>query len=85
MAMLEALAHATAVLLSPGCHFVEAEQVGAGMTAAKHPDALARALCALLRNPARLDEMGQAGRRLVMREYSWDVVTDRLLEVYNRR
>ena len=85
MAMLEALAHATAVLLSPGCNFAEAEQVGAGVTAAKHPDALACALRALLRDPIRLDEMGQAGRCLVRREYSWDVVTERLLEVYNQR
>ena len=82
MAVLEALAHGTAVMLSPQCNFREAERAGAGVTVARDPELMAAAMESLLADPARLRAMGEAGRSLMRREYSWDVVTDRLLDVY---
>src|SRR5581483_10384580 len=41
MAILEALANATAVVLSPGCHFPEAEAAGAGVIAPRDEEAIA--------------------------------------------
>jgi glycosyltransferase involved in cell wall biosynthesis len=83
-AMLEALAHGTAVMLSPGCNFPDAEAAGAGVTVPKDAAAMAEALTRLLADRDRLRLMGRAGRRLVEARYSWDVVIERLLDVYER-
>lgn len=82
MAVLEALASATAVMLSPGCHFPEVDQAGAGVTVEADPQAMAVTLAQLLGGPARLRAMGEAGRRLVAEHYTWDVITDRLIDLY---
>jgi glycosyltransferase involved in cell wall biosynthesis len=82
MAVLEALAASTAVILSPGCHFAEVEDAGAGVVVEADSKAMADALVRLLADRARLDEMGQAGRRLVTERYSWDRIADRLVDVY---
>ena len=82
VAVLEALASATAVLLSPGCHFPEVEAAGAGRVVAPTPTALADALGDLLSDRIRLRAMGERGRDLVATRYSWDAVVDRLEEVY---
>lgn len=82
MAVLEALASATAVLLSPGCHFPGVEATGAGRIVPAQPEELAAALADLMSHPDRLRRMGQAGRDLVARDYSWDRITDQLLETY---
>jgi glycosyltransferase involved in cell wall biosynthesis len=82
MAVLEALASATAVLLSPGCHFPEAAAAGAGQVVPPDATSLANALRELLADPARLRTMGERGRALVARDYSWDTVVSRLEDVY---
>lgn len=82
MAVLEAMASATPVLLSPGCHFPEAERAGAGRVGPPDSVALVEALKDLLSVPERLKVMGQRGFELVRDNYSWDHITDQLLEVY---
>jgi len=82
MAVLEALANATAVLLSPGCHFPEVEKAGAGRVVKPEADALSKALVDLLENPEKLEKMGQKGRDFVSQHYSWDTITDQLIEAY---
>jgi glycosyltransferase involved in cell wall biosynthesis len=84
MATLEAMAHRTALLISPGCHIPEAEAVGAAVIVEKDVEAMSKAMSSLLADPTRLRTMGEAGRRFVEANYSWDVVTDRLLDVYER-
>ena len=83
MAMLEAMAHGTALMLSPQCNF-PAERFRAGIVVEKNAAAMAPALESLIADRARLRAMGEAGRALALREFSWDVVTDRLLDVYER-
>ena len=82
MAVLEALAASTAVILSPGCHFAEVESAGAGVVVEAEAAAMADALTRLLASPTRLHEMGQAGRRLVAERYSWDRIAARLADIY---
>src|SRR5659263_698790 len=82
MAVLEALANSTAVLLSPGCHFPEVEKAGAGCVVQPEPEALCNAMADLLDNPEKLKEMGKKGRDFVSRHYSWDTITDQLMEAY---
>lgn len=84
MAVLEALAARTAVMLSPGCNFPEVDEAGGGVTVPAAADAMADALVDLLGQPDRLRAMGRSGRALVAAKYSWDAVTDRLLAVYER-
>jgi glycosyltransferase involved in cell wall biosynthesis len=55
--------------------FEEVENWGAGMLV-RHddPGAIARAIVALLADPARADAMGAAGRQLAMERHSWEHV-----------
>lgn len=80
-AVLEALASSTAVMLSPACNVPEVEQAHAGVIVEADPEQMAAAMRELLGDPAALRAMGEAGRRLAER-YSWDVITDRLADLY---
>lgn len=82
MAVLEALASGTAVLLSPGCHFPEVEKAGAGRIVSLEPAAIAGALDELLADTPRLRSMGKRGRDFVRATYSWDRITATMVEVY---
>lgn len=82
MAVLEALAHSTAVLISPDCHFPEVEKAGAGRISKSDPITLSSALSSLLIEPESLKEMGRVGRSFVSKHYSWDKITDQLIDVY---
>lgn len=82
MAILEALVNRTAVLISPGCHFERVETSGAGRIAAPTTQALESALADLLRDPVRLRAMGEAGRDLVLKHYTWDRVASEMIDVY---
>jgi glycosyltransferase involved in cell wall biosynthesis len=84
MSTLEALAHRTAVLLSPECNFNGAKDGGAGVTVCREIGAMAAAIDELLQTPRRLRMMGERGRELVQRSYSWDMIAHRLAYVYAR-
>ncbi|MEO1576578.1 MAG: glycosyltransferase, partial [Pseudomonadota bacterium] len=71
MAILEALASATPVLISPGCHFDEVAQYGAGRVVDNDAASVESGLRALLDDPQGLPEMGQKGYELVRARYSW--------------
>jgi glycosyltransferase involved in cell wall biosynthesis len=82
MAVLEALAHSTAVVISPRCHFQAVADAGAGCIVAPTVDHLERVLHELLTQPGRLRTMGDAGRLLVAEGYTWDSVTKLMLDAY---
>ena len=84
IAVLEAMASRTAVLLSPGCHFDEVTEAGAGMVVPKDADSLAVALSDLLADGDALERMGNAALELVKTKYSWDPLVDKLISVYQR-
>jgi glycosyltransferase involved in cell wall biosynthesis len=46
------------------------------------PDSMAHAILTLLADPAQRIRMGEAGRRKVLENYTWEIVTDRLREIY---
>jgi glycosyltransferase involved in cell wall biosynthesis len=46
------------------------------------PRDLARAILALLDDPERQRTLGRAGREKVLNNYTWDIITDRLRDVY---
>jgi glycosyltransferase involved in cell wall biosynthesis len=82
MAILEALASRTPVLISPGCHFPEVESWGAGWVVERTAERWAEALRAILTHPERLPEAGEAGRRLARCNYSWPSVVAQMEHVY---
>lgn len=84
IAILEALASGTPVLISPDCHFPEVATAGAGTIAGSDVNAITEALLRLLANPDELREMGRRGRALVQKSYTWEQVTDRMLATYQR-
>jgi glycosyltransferase involved in cell wall biosynthesis len=83
MAILEAMAAGLPVMITPGCHFPEVSQRGAGIevepTVAGTAEGLRR-LCS--QPPDVLSAMGKSGRRLVLDAYSWDTVAAKLAQVY---
>lgn len=82
MTILEALASSTAVLISPGCHFPEVETAGAGRVIKADSDLLAKAMSELLADRNALKEMGKKGRDFVAQNYTWNAITDKLIDVY---
>jgi len=82
MAVLEALACGLPVVLTPGCHFPEAEQAGAGVVVERAVEPLAGALRALLADADRRTAMGGAARSLVERCYTWPQVVAQLDDAY---
>lgn len=84
MAVLEAMASSTAVMLSPGCNFPEVVGAKAGLIVEGEPGTMANALGDLLAQPGQLRAMGEAARHFAARDYSWDAITDRLISVYGK-
>lgn len=82
MAILEALASSTPVLISPGCHFPEVEEAGAGRVVDADAASLALALEDLVGDRDRLRQMGEAGRRLVVQRYVWSQITTQIEDAY---
>jgi glycosyltransferase involved in cell wall biosynthesis len=82
MAILEALASETAVLISPGCHFPEVEANNVGCVISNEPRILASGLARMLSDPGRLKSMGGRGREFVIKNYSVERITDQLIDVY---
>jgi len=82
MAVLEALACGLPVVLTPGCHFPEAAQAGAGVVVERAVGPLAGALRALLADAGRRAAMSRAARALVEDRYTWAQVVAQLDEAY---
>ena len=82
MAVLEALACGLPVLLTPGCHFSEAAEAGAGVVVPREVEALRAALVALLSDSDRRAAMGRAARALVEARYTWPQIVAQLETAY---
>ncbi len=82
MAILEALASATPVIISPGCNFPEIASVNAGVIVDTEPNVIAKQLVELLTSSEKLDSMGERGFTLIGQNYSWDQITDQIVNIY---
>lgn len=82
MAILEALASGTAVMISPGCHFPEVEKFGFGKVVEAEPEVMAKAMTELLKDRKQLEEIGRKGREFVSQNYSWDTIACELIDAY---
>ncbi len=83
MAVLEAASAGLPVLMTPQCNFPELTKVGGAMEAQTDEDSFVEGLTRLLDlsdDERRL--MGQRGRELVAKQYSWPRVAEQMLGVY---
>jgi glycosyltransferase involved in cell wall biosynthesis len=82
MAILEALAAGTAVLISPRCHFAEVERANAGIVVQPEVGPLANTLADLAGRKEDLVAMGRRGAELVRARYTWDSVAEQMIGAY---
>ncbi len=77
----EALAHGVPVIASKGTPWKRVEDVGCGLWVSNDPKSLAAAITQMNRMPLR--EMGRRGREWMQREFSWDLMAERTIELYD--
>jgi poly(glycerol-phosphate) alpha-glucosyltransferase len=84
MAVLEAMAHALPVIITPGCNMHEAVRAGAGLAITTEPENMAEALASLFdMTDAERRAMGARGRRLVADRFTWSRVAEEMRSVYD--
>lgn len=84
VAIAEAMACRAAVLISPECHFPEAQQFGAGLVVERDAAKLAAALEQILANTPEQRAMGDRGRKLIEDRYTWEKVAQALVDAYGK-
>lgn len=83
MAVVEAMACALPVLITPGCNFPEAVEADAGLMVDPRSRELAGALEHLMAmSDGQRGAMGARGRQLVESDYTWDVIARKMITVY---
>jgi glycosyltransferase involved in cell wall biosynthesis len=82
IAITEALACGTPVVITDACHFPEVAASNAGTIVSLHPTEIAMALIGVLSNRDAADEMGRNGRRLVFENYTWPHIAALTVSLY---
>lgn len=83
IAAVEALQQGIPVLVSDQVAIHDdIRRAGAGRVVKCDPQALAEGLMEMLDRPAELKRMGERGRQLVRREFSWPVLAGKLVKAY---
>jgi sugar transferase (PEP-CTERM/EpsH1 system associated) len=80
--VLEAMAMATPVISTPQALSALQVQVGQEALVADTPQAIAKAVVTMLTNDALREHIGRAGRRYVETHHDWNVVAEKLENVY---
>ena len=83
LAVLEALACGTPVVISPECHFPQVAQSGAGLIPSLDPPAIAEALCRMLQDRDFRNGAGTAAKKLVTTQYTWMQVAAQIVDTYS--
>lgn len=85
IAITEALACGTPVVITHACHFPEVAAAGAGAVVSLDPAEIARGMIEVLSDRDAAEAMGRNGRRLVFENYTWPRIarlTASLYEAY---
>ena len=84
LAITEALALGTPVVITEECHFPEVAAAGAGWVVPLDVEAIAAGLERALRDTTARTTLGAAGARLVREHFTWPAITARCVELYDR-
>ncbi|TWF48076.1 glycosyltransferase [Neorhizobium alkalisoli] len=82
MAITEALACGTPVVITDQCHFPEVGEANAGLIVPVDPVEVAKALAVILSDAVRARSMGLNGRRMVLEQFTWPAIADATLRGY---
>jgi len=83
MAVLEAWAYGIPTVITNECNLPEGFHAGAAIQCCPQAQSIATALLRVMRMPApELSDMGLRGRELVRREFSWPIILDRYVSLY---
>jgi glycosyltransferase involved in cell wall biosynthesis len=81
--VLEAMAEGCPVVVTPEVGAAEiVHESGAGIVVSGKPEAFGGAVRSLLKDPARMREMGERGQEVVREKYTWGGVAARMEEAY---
>jgi glycosyltransferase involved in cell wall biosynthesis len=83
LAVLEALACGTPVVISPECHFPQVAVSGAGLIPSLEPAAIADALCRMLEDREFRDRAAVAAKDLVNTHYTWTQIARQVVDAYS--
>jgi len=64
-------------------HLIEKNQNGV-LVDPFDEEGIAKAIASLLRDPQQMKEMGKRGREAFLREYNWEAIEERLIEIYQK-
>ena len=82
VAITEALACGTPVVISNACHFPEVDEFGAGIITPLQPFSIASALLRVLDDPNLAATFGSAGRNMVLSRYTWPKIAQLAVDIY---
>lgn len=82
MAILEALASGTPVIISPECNFPDVEEVKAGTIVERDANLVAQAISRFLSDSALRSAASDAAFALARDRYGWPAIVDKLESVY---
>ena len=82
MSVLEAMACGLPCVITTGCNFPEAAQAQAAHVVDIDAEAIATALHHCLRHPNEAKALGDRARKLILENYTWDIIAKRMIETY---
>jgi glycosyltransferase involved in cell wall biosynthesis len=84
VAVLEAMACATPVVISNACHFPEVAAADAGEVVPLDALTIAAAIERILADPTQRTRMGDAARAMVYQHYTWPKIARQLIDAYQQ-
>jgi glycosyltransferase involved in cell wall biosynthesis len=83
VSVLEAMASGLPCIITTGCNFPEAAAAQAAQVVNIDANEIALALMQCLSNSQQAKEMGQRARQLIFKNYTWDCIATKMIEVYS--